>query len=171
MRLLFGLLITLLLASGVQAQRTCPPATTAPLIANAAPDALSPLSALRIHLLTRRAWELAAVFEYDAGLADINRVLALRPDDPALYVLRGQMTLLLYEWDRALADFEQALALDATYAPAYWQRGLLYYTLAQREPALADLRCFVTLNPLGVQAVAAHNTIRAIESELAALNP
>ena len=70
------------------------------------------MTALAIARLTQRAWDHALAFEYDAAIDTASHAITLAPDDPAPYVLRGQMILLLYEWDRALADFDQAIMLD-----------------------------------------------------------
>jgi len=102
--------------------------------------------------------------ELDAAIADA-------PDDPALYVERGKLILLIYEWDRALADFDRAIELDPAYAEAYYQRGLLYASApdgsnATRMLAIADFRRYLALTPDDAQAARAAEYLRQLEAAL-----
>lgn len=107
-------------------------------------------------------------FSYDDAVARLDEALALEPDNPALYVQRGQMILLLYEWDRVLADYNTALELDPSYPPAYFHRGVLYYTQGPRLSALDDFRRYLALAPGGAFALRAAEYIEDIEREMGA---
>ncbi|MFW5691877.1 MAG: tetratricopeptide repeat protein [Chloroflexota bacterium] len=118
---------------------------------------------------------MALMNRHDAAIRDINQALRWRPNDPALYTLRGQMRLYLYEWDAALNDYNAAILRDPRYAPAYHQRGVLYYSVltdrTPRQAALADFRRYLELAPNGLYAADARAIIDTIEAEIDALNP
>lgn len=105
-------------------------------------------------------------------LDELDAAIARAPDDPALYVERGRLLLLVYEWDRALAEFDRALALDPDAAEAYYQRGLLYASAPDgsnttRQRALDDFRRFLYLAPEDTRRARAAEHIRRLEAALA----
>ncbi len=105
-------------------------------------------------------------------LDELDAAIASAPDDPALYVERGRLQLLVYEWDRALADFDRALALDPNAAEAYYQRGLLYASAPDgsndtRLRAIDDFRRFLDLAPEDARRTRATDHIRRLEAALA----
>jgi len=123
----------------------------------------------RIHALAHRAQLHALNFDYDSAIDDMDSAIALAPDNPDLYVLRGQMVLLLYEWDRVENNYNTALAIDPAYAPAYYFRGILHYSLLERESALADFEQYLLLAPEGKYATEAIENATSIHTELDAL--
>ncbi|MCA9906126.1 MAG: tetratricopeptide repeat protein [Anaerolineae bacterium] len=105
-------------------------------------------------------------------LDELDAAIVGAPDDPALYIERGRLLLLVYEWDRALADFNRALELDPDDAEAYYQRGLLYAsapdgTNATRQQAIDDFRRFLDLAPEDARRARAAEHIRRLEAALA----
>lgn len=126
-------------------------------------------AASRVDFLTRRAQLYALGFAYDAAIADVDAAIGLRPDDPTLHVLRGQMVILLYEWDRVLENYTRALEIDPLYADAYYFRGVLYYSVLAREEALTDFERYVELAPQGAFTGDAARYIESIRAELDAL--
>jgi tetratricopeptide (TPR) repeat protein len=121
-------------------------------------------------LLAVRAQLHALNFDFDAAIWDIDAAVALDPENPALYVLRGRIVLLLYEWDRVLENYNTAIEIDPEYPDAYYWRGLLYYTVVvDRENALLDFERYQELAPEGVYAEQAADYAEAIRAELAAL--
>lgn len=115
----------------------------------------------------------AHLFRYDEAIADMNAAIALAPDNPALYVERGQRIILTYEWDRALADYNHALRLDPNYADAYYYRGILYASVPEgsdaRRAALADFQRCLALAPGGQHAPDAARYIAEIQAQLESL--
>lgn len=112
--------------------------------------------------------------EFDDAIADLSLALDLTPDNPELYVLRGQMYLALYEWDSALADYNRALELSPEYADSYFYRGVLYYSILQtgvelRREAQADFQRYLKIVPNGEHAAQAAQYAAQIEQELKAL--
>jgi tetratricopeptide (TPR) repeat protein len=105
--------------------------------------------------LVEQSRALAQAGEVDASIAALDAALMQEPDNPGLYVERGQRILLLFEWDRARADFDRALQLDPTYAEAYFQRGVLFASVpdaSTRPAAIADFEAYLRLAPVGDHA-------------------
>ncbi|MDX1994429.1 MAG: tetratricopeptide repeat protein [bacterium] len=126
-------------------------------------------SPARMALLSGRARLYSLNFQYDAAIADMDAAVALEPENPELYVLRGQMVMLLYEWDRVLENYNTALELDPHYADAYYFRGILYYSVLERETALADFEHYLTLVPAGGYSDEARHYAESIRAELEAV--
>lgn len=115
----------------------------------------------------------AQVFRYTEAIADMDAAIALEPDNPTLYVERGQRIILTYEWDRALADYNHALELDPTYADAYYYRGILYASVPEgidaRRSAIADFQRSLDLAPEGAHADDAAHYVAEIGTQLDSL--
>ncbi|MBZ0300885.1 MAG: tetratricopeptide repeat protein [Anaerolineae bacterium] len=129
---------------------------------------------LMVEALTTQAQRQARDSDYAEAASSLILALALDPDNPELYILRGQMNLYLYEWDQSLADYNTAIELAPEDADAYFQRGVLYYSILQtgqelREEALADFKHYLELAPDGPYANQAQEYAVKIEAELAAL--
>lgn len=131
-----------------------------------------------VNTLTNRAQLYALALEYDLAIADMDNAIQLAESDTdafsstdlaELYVLRGQIVILLYEWDRVLGDYNTAIALDSDYTPAYYYRGLLYYSVLEREDALADFEHYLSIAPNGDFADSAQIYADSIRVELEAL--
>ena len=74
--------------------------------------------------LSARANLLAARGDWLGALADLDRALTSRPDDPHLRLRRGELLLRQGDWLRGLADYEARLELPGErYAPKLprWQ--------------------------------------------------
>ena len=123
---------------------------------------------LDIDQLIASSRQNAAQSRIDDAIADMDAAIALAPDDPALYVERGQRIILLYEWDRALADYDYELQLDPAYADAYFYRGVLYASVPAageaRAQAIADFTQYLTLAPDGAHATEAQQALAALAS-------
>jgi tetratricopeptide (TPR) repeat protein len=105
--------------------------------------------------LVAQSRALAQAGEVDAAIRAMDAALAAEPDNPQLYIERGQHILLLFEWDRARADFDRALELDGEYADAYFYRGVLFASVPDataRPDAIADFEATLRLAPEGEHA-------------------
>jgi tetratricopeptide (TPR) repeat protein len=128
-----------------------------------------------IHPLTRRSQFYALAFHFDEAIADMDAAIEIEPDNPYLYVERGQRILLLYEWDRAIADYNYVLELYPDYADAYYYRGVLLASAPEgfdaRAEAIADFQHYLELNPNGAHAEDAQRYLTQIQSQLDSLEP
>lgn len=105
--------------------------------------------------LVEQSRTLAQAGDVDAAIAALDGALMQEPNNPRLYVERGQRILLLFEWDRARADFDRALQIDPAYADAYFQRGVLFASVPNadaRPDAIADFEAYLRLSPEGDRA-------------------
>ena len=68
-----------------------------------------------------------------ARIDSLNALIRQDPDNPALYVERGQAWQALGNPKEALADFDLAIASDSTHAPAWVQKMDLLYAMQDLE--------------------------------------
>lgn len=134
------------------------------------PDINAVYKQLVVEALTLSSRIYARDFQFDRAIQDMNQAIELMPDNPGLYVERGQRILLIYEWDRVLADYNTAIALDPAYADAYFHRGVLFYTQGPREQAVPDFERYLDLAPDGQYAAQAADFIADIAVELESLD-
>ena len=76
-----------------------------------------------------------------AGLALLDRAVALQPHFAPLHNNRGIALRALERWDEALASYERALALHSAYPDAHTNRGNVLYELGRYTDALASPAC------------------------------
>lgn len=88
-----------------------------------------------------------ALRRYEEALADWNRALELKPDDPEILNNRGVTYDDLRRYDKALADYNRALEVRPDYAEALNNRGITYDDLGRYDEALADYNRALELKP------------------------
>ncbi|WP_196527927.1 tetratricopeptide repeat-containing serine protease family protein [Nostoc commune] len=94
-----------------------------------------------------RFYALYASKNYQAAVADLNRVIKLNPDNANNYILRGNAYYFLKDNKAALADYNQAIKLEPDNAEGYYSRGKIYKDLKDNKAALADYNQAVKLEP------------------------
>ena len=87
-------------------------------------------------------------------LFDLNKAIALTPEDSRALAYRGAAHLWLDRYPEALADLDKAIELDPDYQWAIARRGETYRQMDRYEQALADFDKAIELN-LGWQWVIA----------------
>jgi tetratricopeptide (TPR) repeat protein len=127
-----------------------------------------------IDALAHRAQLRLLSNDFDEARADLDAAITLEPENPALYVLRGQVFLALYEWDLSLADYNTAIWLNPTYADTYFYRGVLRYSILQtgfstHREALNDFEQYVRMAPTGQYVQLAESYAEAIRQTLQSL--
>jgi tetratricopeptide (TPR) repeat protein len=85
--------------------------------------------------------------KYDEALADYNRSLELRPDNPAILNNRGRTYDELGRYDEALADYNRSLELKPDDPVTLNNRGITYHKLKRYDEALADYNRSLELRP------------------------
>ena len=87
---------------------------------------------------TNRAKTYKEEREFARASADLERALALRPNDPGALINRGNLFYLEGDPGRALADLDRAIETDGRLADAWNSRGAVRSSLGRHEEALAD---------------------------------
>lgn len=102
--------------------------------------------------LQYRASARAQLGKRDGMMADVNRAAALKPDDPALLTMRGNLHGIHGDLESAQRDFEAAIRLDPDNAVALANLGTLYERKDQPELALPHLERALELDPANPNA-------------------
>lgn len=89
----------------------------------------------------------------DLALADFTAAIALEPDNPFAYKVRGGAYFGAQDFERALADYSEAIRLDAQDAEAYRVRGDVRVRQRQYDEARADYAAAIRLKPPGMDSV------------------
>lgn len=84
---------------------------------------------------------------YDQALADMNKALALDPNDSDAYVDRGNVYKNKGQYDLALHDYDQAIRLDPNSATAFYDRGDFFLDRRQYDRAIQDDDQAIRLKP------------------------
>jgi TolB-like protein len=79
---------------------------------------------------------------------NIDKALALDPQQPEAYVARGMLYADEYRYDEALASLEQAIAINPSLAEAWTWRGRLLYRFGRIKEAKLSLLKALELDPL-----------------------
>jgi tetratricopeptide (TPR) repeat protein len=103
--------------------------------------------ATRAMALVIRGALLAGRGELERAIADFDRALTLRPDDPVALRHRGFARDARGEHERAIADYDRAIELKPNYAAAWGDRGLSWASQGQHERALRDLDRSIEIAP------------------------
>ena len=96
--------------------------------------------------------------EWDAALADLNRVIARHNlntyQNTHAFVCRGETYQDMAHYDLALADFNWAIEIDPKSDMAFTRRGGFYQILGQYAAALADFNQAIELNAYSTRGLA-----------------
>lgn len=92
----------------------------------------------RVAALAERAWLHQLANRLDASLADVDRMLRLRPEDSHTRTRRGYVYRLMRRHHEALDDFDQVLADNPDHVQALVFRGLTLESLGRDDAALCD---------------------------------
>jgi serine/threonine protein kinase/lipoprotein NlpI len=79
-----------------------------------------------------------ALGQGDLAVEALGACVALRPDSPLGYTMRGLVLGLQKRYAAAVADLDRAVALDADFRPARLNRGLVNWLEKKYDAALAD---------------------------------
>jgi len=85
--------------------------------------------------------------KYNKALADYNRSLELKPDDPDTLCNRGTTYGELGRYEEALASYNRSLELKPDNPDTLCNRGTTYYKLRMYNEALADYNRALELRP------------------------
>jgi tetratricopeptide (TPR) repeat protein len=85
--------------------------------------------------------------DFDGAIRAYGKIIALRPQDEAAFLDRGDNYAAKKDFPHAIADFDQAIRLKPDDARAYDYRGIANLTAGHDDAALADFSNAIALNP------------------------
>lgn len=97
--------------------------------------------------------------EYSLALADYDKAVSLKADNPIAFLNRGKTHFNLKDFGKATADFDKSIELDPKDGRAYYNRGVLNENLGYLEKALADYTKAAELDPANEAAKTAANKL------------
>lgn len=101
----------------------------------------------------------------DLALADLNKALVLKPDEPDALQCRGSVLLKRTEYGRALADFDKSIALQPKRADYYLHRVKARRIAGLAEQALVDADMVILLDPYLAEGYIERMTVHAIRGD------
>ena len=82
--------------------------------------------------------QLIALARYDQAILRFDRAIALKPDFPDAWMMRGRAHAALYETDAAIGDFTHAVQLRPRDPEALLERGQVYLSQKDYGAAIQD---------------------------------
>jgi TonB family protein len=113
---------------------------------------------------SKRADASLAKGEVDSALADYNKALEIKADDPTLYVSRGKALFTKKSFDQSVKDYDKAIELAPKTAVAFLNRGASHEKLGDVQKALSDYKSAADLDASNATAKA---EVKRIEDQLA----
>ena len=101
--------------------------------------------------------------QYQRAMEDLNKSIALYPNNYPDYIWRGRIYNLKGEYDRAIEDFNKATAINQNYDHAYWGRGEAYRLKGDLDKALVEFNKAIAINPNSYSAYASRGQTYAIK--------
>jgi tetratricopeptide (TPR) repeat protein len=121
-----------------------------------------------INMLYSTFYSLRGLVYYDKGqyqraMEDLNKSIALYPNNSPDYIWRGRIYNLRGEYDRAIEDFNKAIAINQNDEHAYWGRGESYRLKGDLDKALVEFNKVIAINPNSYSAYASRGQTYAIK--------
>ncbi len=89
-------------------------------------------------LYRRRALAFTLLGDWQSGLTDAEKSIALEPGLPLSYFSRGNIWYRQKQYGNAIEDYNSAIDIDDRYIAAFYFRGLSFYYIKQYDKAIAD---------------------------------
>jgi tetratricopeptide (TPR) repeat protein len=93
----------------------------------------------RVYVLVCRGSAKDEAGDFDGAVADYEEAVALAPEDPGAWFMRGLAHQGRADWPAALHDFDAAIERDPENAEFYAARGVTRYLVANWQGAGEDL--------------------------------
>jgi tetratricopeptide (TPR) repeat protein len=97
----------------------------------------------------------------EEAIRELDRAIALKPDDAQAYLDRGNLQVDARRYAEAIRDYGQAIALKPDYTAAWCNRGNCYSSAGRPDEALRDLDRAIALKPDFAQAYVSRGSIHA----------
>lgn len=85
--------------------------------------------------------------DYGRAIDDLNRALAIDPDEPGAWNLLGMAFFFQKDYPAAEANFAKAISLSPSYAPAFNNLGNLYFMTGRPRKAEEFLKKALEISP------------------------
>lgn len=85
--------------------------------------------------------------ELSLALADYDKAMEMRDNEPSIYFGRARVYQNMKSYDRSVADFDKVIELNPKESAAFFNRGVSYENLGKKDLAVADFRTSVELDP------------------------
>jgi Flp pilus assembly protein TadD len=122
-------------------------AKSEPKLAFRAPTpAVSPQQSITSNLYVQ-AGDKVKKKDFKGAIADLDKLIAINPNDAKAYESRGLAYARLEDYPRAIADFNKAITINPKLTKAYIKRGLAYSVLEDYQKALSDFNKAIALDP------------------------
>lgn len=109
--------------------------------------------------------------KYPLAIEDFTKAIELVPNDPALFVNRGNVYRDMKNFDQAIAEYTKAIKIKAAHSPAYAGRGHIYMLKNDSVNALADLGKAIEINPQEYEAYYNRGTLHFSKQDFAKAIP
>lgn len=76
--------------------------------------------------------------EHQRALQEFNEAARLDPENPEIYLYRGNAYFNMGYEDKAMTEYNKAIEVKPDYAAAYFNRGNVWSYLSEREKACED---------------------------------
>ena len=114
---------------------------------------LRTLARVRAYALVCRGSAKDEARDFDGAVADYDEAIALAPDDPSAWFMRGIAYQARENWLAALHDFDAAIERDSESAEFYEARGLARLCVANWRGAREDLARAIVLAALRLTGI------------------
>lgn len=85
--------------------------------------------------------------KYPQAITQLDKAIALAPDNSALYINRGLLHYMVDSYVKAIEDYNQALLLEPSNSAARYNRALLRSSLGDLNNALEDFQILLAQDP------------------------
>ena len=110
--------------------------------------------------------------EFTLALADYNKAVELKADDPVAFLNRGRTHYNLKSFDKAIADYDKSIDLNPKDTFAYFNRGVSHEKMGNATKAVADYQKAIQLDPANETAKSSLKRLQDEQAEaLAKLQP
>jgi tetratricopeptide (TPR) repeat protein len=85
--------------------------------------------------------------DFKGAITDLDKVIAINPNDEKAYGSRGATYAYLKDYPKAIADFNKAISINPKLLAAYYHRGFVYSILKDYPRAIVDFDKAIAINP------------------------
>lgn len=95
----------------------------------------------------QKARELFNMQQYDSSAYYFRLAMKSEPDNPVLYLERGNAYLYANSFDSAYADYDRAIELNPEYKEAFYNKGLISYNQKQYTRGVTEVKQALEIDP------------------------